>query len=565
MSTLSFGLFFPKPQQVTKVKRLNPPYVPRVSCKTTDDDAQNPATRRDVLIGLGGLYSATNLPDRTANAKPISPPDLTNCELVDLPNLENPTNCCPPLSKKIIDFRPPSPFSPLRTRRAAHLVDEDFVAKYAEAISLMKSLPEDDPRSFYQQANVHCAYCDDAYEQVGFPKLELDVHFCWLFFPWHRYYLYFYERILGKLINDPTFALPFWNWDSPSGMQMPYIFTDPKSPLYDQFRDQNHQPPTLLDLDYAAGDPNPTNANQLYSSNLRVMYRQMVSGAAKPTLFFGKPYRAGDDSRPGAGTIESSPHNNIHRWTGDPTQENTEDMGNFYSAARDPIFFCHHSNVDRMWTIWKTIPGGIRRDISDRDWLNSEFLFYNENAELVRCKVRDCLDNRRLRYTYQNVEIPWLKSRPVPRRLGKKVAETKTAITPITAFPLVLDKTIVTAVSRPKKSRSKKEKEEEDEVLVIEGIEYDRGQFVKFDVFINDDDLEIPSTPENTEFAGSFVNVSHKHAKKSKTRLILGITELLEDLETDGDDSIVVALVPRSNSVSDPVVIADVKIEFVKE
>jgi polyphenol oxidase len=483
---------------------------------------------------------------------------------VDLPNPENPTNCCPPLPKKIIDFRPPSSFSPLRTRRAAHLVDEDYVAKYAEAISLMKSLPEDDPRNFYQQANVHCAYCDDAYEQVGFPKLELDVHFCWLFFPWHRYYLYFYERILGKLINDPTFALPFWNWDSPSGMQMPYIFTDPKSPLYDQFRDQNHQPPVLLDLDYAAGDPNPTNANKLYSSNLRVMYKQMVSGAAKPTLFFGKPYRAGDDSRPGAGTIENSPHNNIHRWTGDPTQENTEDMGNFYSAARDPIFFCHHSNVDRMWTIWKTIPGGIRRDISDLDWLNSEFLFYNENAELVRCKVRDCLDNRRLRYTYQNVEIPWLKSKPIPRRLGKKAAETKTALTPITAFPLVLDKTIVTVVSRPKKSRSRKEKEEEDEVLVIEGIEYDNGKFVRFDVFINDD-LEIPSKPENTEFAGSFVNVSHKNAKKSKTRLILGITELLEDLETDGDDSIVVALVPRSNSVSDPVVISGVKIEFVKE
>jgi polyphenol oxidase len=148
--------------------------------------------------------------------------------------------------------------------------------------------------------------------------------------------------------------------------------------------------------------------------------------------------------------------------------------------------------------------------------------------------------------------------------LGKKAAETKTALTPITAFPLVLDKTIVTVVSRPKKSRSRKEKEEEDEVLVIEGIEYDKGKFVKFDVFINDD-VEMPSKPENTEFAGSFVNVSHKHAKKSKTRLILGITELLEDLEADGDDSIVVALVPRSNTVSDPVVISGVKIEFVKE
>ncbi|MFS7947023.1 putative catechol oxidase [Helianthus anomalus] len=43
----------------------------------------------------------------------------------------------------------------------------------------------------------------------GFPDIEIQIHNSWLFFPFHRWYLYFYERILGKLINDPTFALPF--------------------------------------------------------------------------------------------------------------------------------------------------------------------------------------------------------------------------------------------------------------------------------------------------------------------------------------------------------------------
>ena len=193
----------------------------------------------------------------------------------------------------------------MRIRPAAHLVDKAYVAKYAKAISLMKSLPDDDPRSFKSQADVHCAYCDGAYHQEGFPDLDLQIHFSWLFFPWHRLYLYYFERILGKLIDDPTFALPFWNWDAPAGMQMPAIFTDPKSPLYDPLRDANHQPPILLDLNYATGDanPDPAKAEELYASNLNVMYRQMVSGATKPTLFFGKPYRAGDDPSPGMGII----------------------------------------------------------------------------------------------------------------------------------------------------------------------------------------------------------------------------------------------------------------------
>ncbi|TVU16157.1 hypothetical protein EJB05_39708, partial [Eragrostis curvula] len=35
--------------------------------------------------------------------------------------------------------------------------------------------------------------------------------------------LYFHERILDKLTDDDTFALPFWNWDSPGGMTLPPI------------------------------------------------------------------------------------------------------------------------------------------------------------------------------------------------------------------------------------------------------------------------------------------------------------------------------------------------------
>jgi len=96
-----------------------------------------------------------------------------------------------------------------------------------------------------------------------------------------RLYLYFHERILGKLICDDTFALPFWNWDAPDGMHLPLIYADTSSPLYDEKREPGHaQPPfPLVDLDYnhrpyteATIDNN--NHRQI-EKNLKIMYRQV--------------------------------------------------------------------------------------------------------------------------------------------------------------------------------------------------------------------------------------------------------------------------------------------------
>lgn len=463
----------------------------------------------------------------------------------------------------------------MRVRPAAHLADDAYIAKYSKAIELMKALPADDPRSFMNQANVHCAYCDGAYDQVGFPNLDLQIHNSWLFFPFHRYYLYFYEKILGKLIDDPTFALPFWNWDSPPGMQMPPMFAKPNSPLYDKLRNANHQPPTLLDLDYNETDDDQTTTKKdQISSNLTIMYRQMVSNGKTSKLFLGSPYRAGDEPEPGSGSIENTPHNPVHLWCGDNTQPNLENMGNFYSAGRDPIFFAHHSNIDRMWTIWRTL-GGKRTNFTEPDWLDSAFLFYDENANLVRVKVRDCLDTKNLGYVYQDVEIPWQNSKPSPRNLAKKrvakafgvaqAAELKRKLIPRNVFPIVLDRVISTVVLRPKKSRSKKEKEEEEEVLVVDNIEFERDARVKFDVYINEDEDGMPIGPDNSEFAGSFVNVphKHKHGKKMKTSLRLGLTDLLEDLGAEDDDSVVVTLVPKFGKGLAR--IGGIKIDFVKD
>lgn len=132
----------------------------------------------------------------------------------------------------------------------------------------------------------------------------------------------------------------------------------------------------------------------------------------------------------------------------------------------------------------------------------------------------------------------------------------------MTDFPARLDSAIRTVVDRPKKKkRSKQEKEEEEEVLVIDGIEFDRDLAVKFDVYVNDED-DSPSGPDKSEFAGSFVSVPQKHEnkKKLKTCLRLALTDLLEDLEAEDDDSVAVTLVPRNGKGL--VTVGGLKIEY---
>ncbi|KAI3830824.1 hypothetical protein MKW92_030173 [Papaver armeniacum] len=122
----------------------------------------------------------------------------------------------------------------------------------------------------------------------------------------------------------------------------------------------------------------------------------------------------------------------------------------------------------------------------------------------------------------------------------------------VTEFPIILDKKVQVLVKRPNtKSRSKKEKEEKEEILVIHGIELERGALVKFDVLINDED----------EVGLNQVNL--QKGEKMKTCLKLGISDLLEDLDAEDDDDVLVTIIPRDSGKGKEIVtIEGIQIEF---
>lgn len=162
-------------------------------------------------------------------------------------------------------------------------------------------------------------------------------------------------------------------------------------------------PPAVAEIDKVSQGPASRRPEDQLNINRACFYFVMVSAATTPYRFFGQPYRLGDKQAPGFGTCETMPHDGMHTWVGD-SKASYFDMGWFASSARDPIFYAHHSSIDRLWEVWKSLSEN-NTDIDDPDYLESEFVFYDENAELVKVTVRDSLNATLLGYTYEDLRI----------------------------------------------------------------------------------------------------------------------------------------------------------------
>nr|CCD61125.1 polyphenol oxidase precursor [Taraxacum officinale] len=567
----------------------------KVSC-TAADNNENPDIlpksssfeRRNLLLGLGGLYGAANIP--SAFGEPITAPNsATSC--AEASGLKNPReairglSCCPPLPLDGNDVPKPYTFptvafDKLRVRKPAHLLVEDtaYIKQFNTAIQKMKDLPDNDPHSWKNQAKIHCAYCNGGYTQVetGHPELTIQVHNSWLFLPFHRWYLYFLEKIMGKVLEDESFALPYWNWDNPAGMMLPAMYEgnikDPKNAIYDALREPSHLPPAIFDFNYANKETSPVLPDDEQKNvNLALMYRQMISSGSSTLTFMGGQARAGLDSKDErvrslslGGSLENGVHTGAHRWVGNSRMPNGEDMGNFYSAGFDPLFYGHHANVDRMWNVWKAMGKQLRLDGHidpvDEDWLNASYVFYDENRVRVRVYNKDSVHTPTMGYKYESSETPWVTRKPLARPREENVA-VKAAndgvknVSDEGVLPLTLEdgKLVRVLVSRPieAKNRSPEDKKKTNEMLSLNNIYYSCQKFIRFNVIVNDTGKKPAKdiTAAQAEFVGSFAQLPHNAGEEDKmlmkTDELFGITELMEDTKAEGDDFILVTIVPK--------------------
>ncbi len=256
---------------------------------------------------------------------------------------------------------------------------------YAKAVKAMQARPLTDPTSWQYQAAIHG-------RNGGAPAGAIwnqCQHGSWYFLPWHRIYLYYFEKIVRAEViaqgGPSDWALPFWDYEVPGQAKLPPAFRLPTMP------DGSPNPlfVTQRGPGWNAGAELPPSVR---SSTLAMSFANYLpppapgfgGGITTPVQFFGA-----------YGELEFTPHNDVHSAIGGF-------MGDPNTAALDPIFWLHHANIDRLWSVWLG-QGGGRANPGQDAWLNQSFPFYDETGTQVGLSVTEALDTvGDLEYVYQD-------------------------------------------------------------------------------------------------------------------------------------------------------------------
>ncbi|HWD08271.1 MAG TPA: tyrosinase family protein [Actinomycetota bacterium] len=256
-----------------------------------------------------------------------------------------------------------------RVRRNVYSLDPSGpeLASYAKGITAMKARKGDDPTSWTFWAAMH-----GSTKRPSTPT-EKQLwngcqHGCWFFLSWHRMYIYFFENMIQAASGDATFGLPYWNYSDqyPQWAALPPPFQAPPTgaaPLYVPNRDPgiNNGSSVLPqgDVDYT----------QAYA--VTEFYRAIDNG------FGGGPPSGDSHFDTEYGQLELTPHNAVHTdvggWMADPD-----------TAAQDPIFWCHHSNIDRLWQGWLK----SNADPTDAGWLDHPYPFVDTSGKTFTITFR---------------------------------------------------------------------------------------------------------------------------------------------------------------------------------
>jgi tyrosinase len=255
--------------------------------------------------------------------------------------------------------------------------DDPIITAYSGAVAAMMSKPFSDPTSWDYQAAIHgidpSSPLPPGFNQL-LPQWNQCQHYSWYFLPWHRMFVYYFEQIVRAYViangGPSTWALPYWNYDGGGQSNtLPLAFRNPSNAdgttnaLYTSKRAKGINAGATL----PATDISLVNAfdQQTFTG------KGAFGGAATPTpvQFFLK----NDQAQSGA--LESTPHNTVHDDVGGPGGL----MYSPYTAVRDPIFWLHHANIDRLWGKWLQ-QSQQNTNPSDGAWLTQGFVVDGSSA-----------------------------------------------------------------------------------------------------------------------------------------------------------------------------------------
>jgi hypothetical protein len=375
------------------------------------------------------------------------------------------------------------------------------ITSLRQGIATMKSRPASDPTSWIYQANIHGTFDAPPNQQVARTWNQCQ-HGSFFFFSWHRMYLYFFERILQAASGNPNLALPYWNYFNPAQRALPVAFRQPadaSNPLFETRRAQGINAGAQL-------PPAPISHTQAFT------FINFSSPPGSGLSFGGPRVSQPVHLSPTFGALENAPHNNVHGLVGGSSGF----MNSVNLAARDPIFWLHHSNIDRLWKRWLDQGGGRRNPVGNDVWMDSEFTFFDENGQEVRISGREILDTvNQLDYRYDDdpANLPLVpfaaavaaaeagsSGEEAERRL---LGESEGAdVMELGAEPLTVPVEVRGEAADAAAETATAEVVENRVVLSLKGIQYDENPGVSYEVYINLPEGQEPD-PQREYFVGT--------------------------------------------------------------
>jgi hypothetical protein len=263
------------------------------------------------------------------------------------------------------------------------------LAKFEAAVKEMQDRSKTnpaDPKGWLANAKSHADFCvaPDAKQ----------IHFCWWFLSWHRAYITVTERKIREISGDKTFAYPYWNWSS--DRRIPAAYGKAGSSLSNAIRETRPSPPiTDGEVGYVPTDPVLKKLGvaalgvKIFEAKKPGEIRRSIGGIARPNSF----------NEFGNNAMEGTPHGPIHNYVGG-------DMADFETAGRDPIFFAHHGNLDRLWENWRRDPNRKKTEPSTNDdFLKHKFVFTWLDGTSMEISAAETLDTKKLGYVYDRLDV----------------------------------------------------------------------------------------------------------------------------------------------------------------
>lgn len=258
---------------------------------------------------------------------------------------------------------------------------------YATAVEVMQSRPLADSTSWWYLAAIH-GFHGAVWQAFGVidstePLPSASVvgrvwnqcqHQSWYFLPWHRGYLAAFEQIAREAVvsagGPADWAVPYWDYSAahPPARELPEAFAA-------RTRPDGSPNPLWVERRFGSG-VTPIEINEQLVSLAALGDPQFTGGPGGVPPGFGGPrtlFHHGPESDSTNGRLESLPHNVLHTALGgsrpgtDPLDwQNVGLMSMPITAALDPIFWLHHANIDRLWSVWQR----SNADPTDPNWLD---------------------------------------------------------------------------------------------------------------------------------------------------------------------------------------------------